>query len=100
MIEEVRRQFREDAGILAGTTKPDYAGCVSISTGAALKEMIAPGLLAIIAPLAVGFILGPEALGGMLAGALAAPIRVADHQDASQGPSDEHGRGHHRGPHC
>ena len=77
MIEEVRRQFREDAGILAGTSKPDYAGCVSISTGAALKEMIAPGLLAIIAPLAVGFILGPEALGGMLAGALAAGVLLA-----------------------
>ena len=77
MIEEVRRQFREDAGILAGTSKPDYAGCVSISTGAALKEMIAPGLLAIIAPLAVGFILGPEALGGMLAGSLAAGVLLA-----------------------
>ncbi len=77
MIEEVRRQFREDAGILAGTSKPDYAGCVSISTGAALKEMIAPGLLAIIAPLAVGFVLGPEALGGMLAGSLAAGVLLA-----------------------
>ena len=77
MIEEVRRQFREDDGILAGTSKPDYAHCVDISTQAALKEMIVPGLMAIIAPLAVGIILGPEALGGMLAGALAAGVLLA-----------------------
>jgi K(+)-stimulated pyrophosphate-energized sodium pump len=77
MIEEVRRQFRSDAGILAGTSKPDYAHCVDISTQAALKEMIVPGLMAIIAPLAVGIILGPEALGGMLAGALAAGVLLA-----------------------
>ncbi len=77
MIEEVRRQFREDSGILAGTSKPDYAHCVDISTQAALKEMIVPGLMAIIAPLAVGIILGPEALGGMLAGALAAGVLLA-----------------------
>ena len=77
MIEEVRRQFRSDAGILEGTSKPDYAHCVDISTQAALKEMIVPGLMAIIAPLAVGIILGPEALGGMLAGALAAGVLLA-----------------------
>ena len=77
MIEEVRRQFREDSGILAGTSKPDYAHCVDISTQAALKEMIVPGLMAIIAPLAVGIVLGPEALGGMLAGALAAGVLLA-----------------------
>ena len=77
MIEEVRRQFRSDEGILAGTSKPDYAHCVDISTQAALKEMIVPGLMAIIAPLAVGIILGPEALGGMLAGALAAGVLLA-----------------------
>ena len=77
MIEEVRRQFRSDEGILAGTVKPDYAHCVDISTQAALKEMIVPGLMAIIAPLAVGIILGPEALGGMLAGALAAGVLMA-----------------------
>ena len=77
MIEEVRRQFRSDSGILAGTSKPDYAHCVDISTQAALKEMIVPGLMAIIAPLAVGIILGPEALGGMLAGALAAGVLLA-----------------------
>ncbi|MGN0659616.1 MAG: sodium-translocating pyrophosphatase, partial [Emergencia sp.] len=74
MIEEVRRQFREDKGIMEGTSKPDYARCVDISTGAALKEMVVPGLMAIIAPLAVGFILGAEALAGMLAGALSAGV--------------------------
>ena len=77
MIEEVRRQFREDKGIMAGTSKPDYKRCVSISTGAALKEMIMPGVMAIVAPIAVGIILGPAALGGMLAGALAAGVLLA-----------------------
>ncbi|MCQ2548350.1 MAG: sodium/proton-translocating pyrophosphatase, partial [Clostridia bacterium] len=77
MIEEVRRQFREDKGIMAGTSKPDYARCVEISTGAALKEMVLPGLLAIIAPLLVGFLLGPAALGGLLGGALSAGVLLA-----------------------
>lgn len=77
MIEEVRRQFREDKGIMAGTSKPDYARCVDISTTAALKEMIAPGLMAIIAPLLVGFLLGAEALAGMLGGALATGVLLA-----------------------
>ena len=77
MIEEVRRQFREDKGIMEGTSKPDYAKCVDISTGAALKEMVVPGLMAIIAPLAVGFILGAEALAGMLGGALSSGVLLA-----------------------
>ena len=77
MIEEVRRQFRRDEGILVGTSKPDYAHCVDISTRSALKEMIIPGLMAIIAPLVVGVVLGPEALGGMLAGALASGVLLA-----------------------
>ena len=77
MIEEVRRQFRENKGIMEGTVKPDYARCVDISTGAALKEMVAPGLLAVVAPLAVGFIMGTAALGGMLAGALASGVLLA-----------------------
>lgn len=77
MIEEVRRQFREDKGIMAGTSKPDYAKCVDISTAAALKEMVAPGLLAIVAPLFVGIVMGTEALGGMLAGALASGVLLA-----------------------
>ena len=77
MIEEVRRQFREDKGIMEGTSKPDYANCVDISTKAALTEMIVPGVMAIIAPLAVGLILGPAALGGMLGGALSAGVLLA-----------------------
>ena len=77
MIEEVRRQFRENKGIMEGTAKPDYANCVDISTKAALTEMIMPGLMAIIAPLAVGIILGTEALGGMLAGSLSSGVLLA-----------------------
>ncbi len=77
MIEEVRRQFREDKGIMEGTSKPNYARCVDISTGAALKEMVVPGLMAIVAPLAVGFLLGAEALAGMLGGALSAGVLLA-----------------------
>ena len=77
MIEEVRRQFREKKGIMEGTEKPDYAKCVDISTGAALKEMIAPGLIAIVVPLLIGIVLGVEALGGMLAGALSAGVLLA-----------------------
>ena len=77
MIEEVRRQFREDKGILEGTSKPDYAHCVDISTQAALKEMIVPGLMAVLAPLVVGIVLGPAALGGMLGGALSSGVLMA-----------------------
>ena len=75
MIDEVRRQFRE--GIMEGTSKPDYANCVDISTKAALKEMVAPGLMAIIAPIVIGILLGAEALGGMLAGALSSGVLLA-----------------------
>ena len=77
MIEEVRRQFHEIPGILEGKAKPDYKTCVAISTKAALKEMIVPGVIAVLAPLAVGFILGPEALGGMLAGSLVSGVLMA-----------------------
>jgi K(+)-stimulated pyrophosphate-energized sodium pump len=77
MIEEVRRQFREDSGIMAGTSTPDYERCVDISTKAALKEMVAPGLIAIIAPLLIGIVFGAEALGGMLAGALGTGVLLA-----------------------
>ena len=77
MIEEVRRQFREIPGIMEGKGKPDYKKCVSISTTAALKEMLIPGLMAVIVPLAVGFILGPAALGGLLAGALVTGVMMA-----------------------
>jgi K(+)-stimulated pyrophosphate-energized sodium pump len=62
---------------MAGTSKPDYATCVDISTKAALKEMVAPGLMAIIAPLFIGIVLGPAALGGMLAGALSSGVLLA-----------------------
>lgn len=77
MIDEVRRQFREKPGILKGTEKPDYKSCVSISTNAALKEMVLPGVLAIIIPLAVGYLLGVESLGGLLAGALVSGVMMA-----------------------
>ncbi len=79
MIEEIRRQFREISGLLEGRegVKPDTARCVDISTRAALREMIAPGLLAVIAPVAMGFLLGPEALGGMLAGATVSGVLLA-----------------------
>ena len=77
MIEEVRRQFRTIPGIMEGTGKPDYKSCVSISTTAALKEMLVPGIMAVIAPLAVGLLLGAEALGGLLAGALVSGVLLA-----------------------
>ena len=77
MIEEVRRQFRADAGIMAGTSKPDYKSCVSISTQAALHEMMLPGVMAVIVPVIVGVLLGAEALGGLLAGALVTGVLMA-----------------------
>ncbi|MDO5100918.1 MAG: sodium-translocating pyrophosphatase [Eubacteriales bacterium] len=77
MIEEVRRQFREKPGIMAGTEKPDYTTCVSISTTAALHEMLLPGVMAVLAPIAVGLVLGVEALGGLLAGALITGVLMA-----------------------
>ncbi len=77
MIEEVRRQFKEIPGLMEGKAKPDHKRCVDISTSAALKEMIIPGLLAVVAPLLTGVILGKEALGGLLAGALVAGVLLA-----------------------
>ena len=77
MIEEVRRQFREIPGIMEGKAKPDYKTCVAISTTAALKEMLVPGIMAVIAPLAVGLILGSTALAGLLAGSLVSGVMMA-----------------------
>ncbi|WP_294348636.1 sodium-translocating pyrophosphatase [uncultured Clostridium sp.] len=77
MVEEVRRQFKEKKGILEGKEKPDYSRCVAISTEAALKEMVLPGVLAIIAPLLVGILLGGEALAGLIAGALITGVLMA-----------------------
>ncbi|MDF2951488.1 MAG: inorganic diphosphatase [Anaerocolumna sp.] len=77
MIEEVRRQFRTIPGILEGKAKPDYTSCVAISTQAALKEMLLPGIMAVASPIATGIILGPAALGGLLAGALVTGVLMA-----------------------
>lgn len=77
MIEEVRRQFREIPGIMEGKAKPDYKTCVAISTTAALKEMLVPGIMAVVAPLAVGLILGSTALAGLLAGSLVSGVMMA-----------------------
>ncbi len=77
MIEEVRRQFRSIPGIMEGTAKPDYKSCVAISTQAALHEMLVPGVMAVACPLAVGVLLGPAALGGLLAGSLVTGVMMA-----------------------
>ncbi len=77
MVEEVRRQFREITGLLQGEAKPDYASCIGISTDAALREMVVPGVIAIIAPIAIGFILGAEGLGGFLAGSIVTGVVLA-----------------------
>lgn len=77
MIEEVRRQFREIPGIMEGTGRPDYAKCVDISTAAAIREMLLPGIFAVGAPLLVGFAMGAKALAGFLAGATAAGVLMA-----------------------
>ncbi len=77
MIEEVRRQFREITGLMEGTAEPDSARCVEISTKAAIREMIIPGLLAVSAPVVTGFLLGVSGLGGLLAGALVTGVLMA-----------------------
>ncbi len=88
MILEVRRQFKEIKGILEGTKEPDYVNCIDISTKAALKSMIAPAVLAVISPLAVGLLLGTEALGGLLAGSLASGTMMAIFMSNSGGAWD------------
>ena len=77
MVEEIRRQFREIPGLMEGTAKPDSARCIDISTQAALKEMIAPGVVAFLSPIIVGWLLGAEALGGMLMGATLTGVLLA-----------------------
>ena len=77
MIEEVRRQFKAIPGIMEGTAKPDYKSCVAISTKAALKEMLVPGIMAVVAPIIIGVLLGTTALGGLIAGALVTGVLMA-----------------------
>ena len=88
MIEEVRRQFREIPGILEGNGRPDYGACVSISTRAALREMIVPGIMAVAVPMLVGILLGPAALGGLLAGSLVTGVLLAIYMSNSGGAWD------------
>jgi len=101
MIEEVRRQFRTIPGILEGTGKPDYTSCVAIFTQAALHEMLVPGVLSVIAPLAVGIVLGTAALGGLLAGALVTGVLMALFMSNAGGAWDNAKKyieeGHHGG---
>jgi K(+)-stimulated pyrophosphate-energized sodium pump len=88
MVEEVRRQFREIPGIMEGTAKPEYDKCVAISTEASIREMIAPGLIALIVPLLVGFLFGPEVLGGTLAGVTVSGVLMGIFQNNAGGAWD------------
>lgn len=88
MIVEVRRQFKEFPGIMKGTQQPDYKKCVDISTGAALRQMLVPGLLAVVCPVIMGFLLGAEALGGLLAGSLVTGVLMAIFMSNSGGAWD------------
>ena len=101
MIEEVRRQFHEIPGVMEGTAKPDYKTCVAISTTAALKEMLVPGIMAVVAPLAVGLILGSTALAGLLAGSLVSGVMMAMFMSNAGGAWDNAKKyieeGHHGG---
>ena len=101
MIEEVRRQFREKPGIMKGTEKPDYKSCVAISTTAALHEMMLPGIMAVVVPVIVGVVLGVEALGGLLSGALVTGVLMAIFMSNAGGAWDNAKKyietGHHGG---
>lgn len=88
MVEEVRRQFRSIPGIMEGTGKPEYDKCVAISTDASIKKMLLPGAIALISPLLIGFVLGPEALGGFLAGATVSGVLLGMFQNNAGGAWD------------
>jgi K(+)-stimulated pyrophosphate-energized sodium pump len=88
MVEEVRRQFRTIPGIMEGTGKPEYEKCVAISTDASIKKMMLPGAIALISPLIMGFVLGPEALGGFLAGATVSGVLMGMFQNNAGGAWD------------
>ncbi len=88
MVEEVRRQFREIPGIMEGKAKPEYDKCVAISTQASIREMIAPGLIALLVPVAVGFMFGPEVLGGTLAGVTVSGVLMGIFQNNAGGAWD------------
>jgi len=88
MVEEVRRQFRTIPGIMEGKGKPEYDKCVAISTQASIKKMMLPGAIAIVSPLLVGFIVGPEALGGFLAGATVSGVLMGMFQNNAGGAWD------------
>ncbi len=88
MVQEVRRQFREIPGIMEGTGKPDYGRCVDISTKAAIREMTIPGLITIVTPIVIGFLLGPEALGGYMAGVTVSGVMWAIFQSNAGGAWD------------
>lgn len=88
MVEEVRRQFRTIPGIMEGTGKPEYDKCVAISTEASIKKMMLPGAITIISPILIGFLLGPEALGGFLAGATVSGVLMGMFQNNAGGAWD------------